>query len=167
MSEARVRKRRKCLQVPRKAHARGNDRDGRPQVYQAKEQGGGRAGHGVSLLPALDLLSRGVYSRGVYEHSRQQAHIFDWNQEMASADVKEEPLIAIKVDASAEGCSGMFWRTKPVISATSSSGDWPRNGTVLMGRHSKEHAGWVQFENGYWLPEKQAGFQILFDVATK
>jgi hypothetical protein len=107
----------------------------------------------------------------------------------------------IRVDASAEGCTGvsycirlqeaptrgiccafhprtprqlpflqMYWRTKTVMSAsTPSSGpgkgdDWPRNGTVLRGKWLSVGAErWVQFENGLFLPEKQAGFTILFE----
>lgn len=71
----------------------------------------------------------------------------------------------IKVDASGEGCSGMFWRTKPEMNATSSASDWPRNGTVLTGEW-KDVAGlrWAQFENGMWLPLEQKGVTILFDV---
>lgn len=38
-----------------------------------------------------------------------------------------------RVDASAEGCSGMFWRTKPDMGATSSDSSWPRNGTLVKG----------------------------------
>lgn len=68
-----------------------------------------------------------------------------------------------KVDASAEGCTGMFWRTAPVMSATSSDSSWPRNGALHKGALSTEHAGWVQFENGFWLPTHQKGFQILFE----
>jgi hypothetical protein len=88
---------------------------------------------------------------------------------MSSAAEKGE-LKSIRVDASAEGCTGMYWRTKPVMSAsTPSSGpgkgdDWPRNGTVLKGVWlSVGEERWVQFENGLYLPEKQAGFTILFE----
>ncbi len=73
--------------------------------------------------------------------------------------------VKIKVDASAEGCSGMFWRTEPVMSKTSSAANWPRNGEVHLGRW-ETHAGekWVKFDNGFYLPEKQKGFTILFEV---
>ena len=50
------------------------------------------------------------------------------------------------------------------MSATSNDSNWPRNGTVLSGRYVAEHPGWVQFENGYWLPTHQKGYQILFDA---
>jgi hypothetical protein len=38
------------------------------------------------------------------------------------------------VDASAEGCSGMFWRTRPDMGATASDPSWPRNGTRVEGK---------------------------------
>lgn len=38
-----------------------------------------------------------------------------------------------KVDASANGCTGMFWRSKPEMGATHNSQDWPRNGAILKG----------------------------------
>ena len=81
---------------------------------------------------------------------------------MASSDGQQ--LDSWKVDASANGCTGMFWRTKPEMSASGGGSDWPRNGTVLKGTASSEHEGWVQFDNGYWLPMKQHGKQILFKV---
>ena len=74
------------------------------------------------------------------------------------------PLVKIKVDASKEGCSGMFWRTKAEMSATSSASDWPRNGTVLEGAYNADKT-WAQVANGYWLPRHQNGVQILHDVA--
>jgi len=72
----------------------------------------------------------------------------------------------IKVDASAEGCSGMYWRTEMKMSATSSRSDWPRNGAVHKGSWESAADGsrWARFDNGMYLPEKQAGFTILFDV---
>ena len=73
--------------------------------------------------------------------------------------------VKIKVDASAEGCSGMFYRVKPEMSATSNDPNWPRNGTVLEGvweTHGGER--WVKFTNGYYLPEKQKGYTILTEV---
>ena len=79
---------------------------------------------------------------------------------------------SIRVDASAEGCSGMYWRTKTEMNAsTPTSGaapdDWPRNGTVLKGSWLTLPNGerWVQFTNGFFLPEKQKGFTILFEEA--
>ena len=75
------------------------------------------------------------------------------------------PLVSIKVDASGEGCSGMFWRTKPDMGATASDPNWPRNGAVHKGRRVGAHPGWVRFENGFWLPTHQGGVQILFEVA--
>jgi hypothetical protein len=72
-------------------------------------------------------------------------------------------LVKIKVDASKEGCSGMFWRTKPEMNATSNASDWPRNGTVLDGAYNAEKT-WAHFSNGFWLPRMQNGVQILHDV---
>ncbi|KNC53185.1 uncharacterized protein AMSG_09266 [Thecamonas trahens ATCC 50062] len=51
---------------------------------------------------------------------------------------------------------------KPEMSATSSDADWPRNGALLKGKESDDHPGWVQFEDGRWLPTTQHGTQILF-----
>ena len=73
------------------------------------------------------------------------------------------PLMKIKVDASGEGCSGMFWRTKQDMSATSNAPDWPRNGTVLDGAYNADKT-WAQFSNGFWLPAMQNGVKILHDV---
>ncbi len=70
--------------------------------------------------------------------------------------------VNIKIDASAEGCTGMFWRTKPEMSATSNDPSWPRNGAVHKGVwevHNGEK--WVKFANGFYLPERQKGFIIL------
>lgn len=72
--------------------------------------------------------------------------------------------MAFRVDASANGCSGMFYRTKPEMDATSSDASWPRNGTVLQGRLSKEHSGWVELQNGYWLPVSQHGKVVTHKV---
>ncbi len=70
-------------------------------------------------------------------------------------------LKTFKIDASAEGCSGMFWRTKPDMNATSSDPNWPRNGAIHKGVVAEP--GWVKFENGFYLPTHQKGFQILFE----
>jgi hypothetical protein len=70
----------------------------------------------------------------------------------------------IKVDASAEGCSGMYWRTEPKMSSTSNDPNWPRNGQVHVGEWiDSSGERWVKFSNNFWLPEKQKGFTILFD----
>jgi len=73
---------------------------------------------------------------------------------------------SIKVDASEEGCSGMFWRTTTEMASTSNSSDWPRNGAIHLGQWITLSSGerWVKFDNGFYLPEKQKGFTILFDV---
>ena len=70
-----------------------------------------------------------------------------------------------RVDASANGCTGMFWRSKPEMGATTSDSDWPRNGAVLNGHESAEHPGCVQFDNGKWLPLTQHGRAILHPVS--
>lgn len=44
--------------------------------------------------------------------------------------------VLFKVDASAEGCSGMYWRTAPQMNATSSDPNWPRNGHTARGKYS-------------------------------
>ncbi|KAG2422001.1 hypothetical protein HYH02_015548, partial [Chlamydomonas schloesseri] len=53
-------------------------------------------------------------------------------------------MIKIRLDASANGCTGMFWRSKPDMNASVSAPDWPRNGAVFMGWKSQEHPGWVK-----------------------
>ena len=56
-------------------------------------------------------------------------------------------LRSLKLDASGEGCTGMFWRGSPVMTATVSRSDWPRNGTMLVGTW-ETHGGlaWARFE---------------------
>ena len=76
-----------------------------------------------------------------------------------------EEWMEIKVDASAEGCSGMYWRIKPVMSATGGGSDWPRNGTILRGRLVTTHAGWIQFDNGFWLPQAQNNVTVCHIIA--
>ncbi|CAN0052243.1 unnamed protein product [Ascophyllum nodosum] len=71
-----------------------------------------------------------------------------------------------KLDASAGGCTGMFWRSKPEMSASTSSSDWPRNGTLLKGWYADEHPGWVKIDHprGYWLPVMQHGKAVLHEI---
>ena len=73
--------------------------------------------------------------------------------------------VNIKIDASAEGCTGMYWRTAPQMSATSNVSTWPRNGEIHKGKW-ETHAGerWVRFDNNFYLPEKQKGYTILTEV---
>ncbi len=73
-------------------------------------------------------------------------------------------LTAVMRSLTALPYSGMFWRTAPEMSKTSSDSNWPRNGHVARGRYPAEHPGWAVFENGFWLPTHQKGFQILWDV---
>ena len=74
--------------------------------------------------------------------------------------------VKIKVDASAEGCTGMYYRKSENMSDTSNDPNWPRNGTILEGVWTTAQDGtrWARFTNGFYLPEKQKGFTILFEV---
>lgn len=83
---------------------------------------------------------------------------------MSGGAAEQTGVRSLKLDASGEGCSGMFWRTKPEMNATSNASDWPRNGTVLAGTW-ETHGGarWARLTNGYFLPEVQKGVKILFD----
>eukprot|EP00198_Chlamydomonas_reinhardtii_P007339 XP_001696675.1 predicted protein [Chlamydomonas reinhardtii] len=87
---------------------------------------------------------------------------------MASKDnFTAETKIKIRLDASANGCSGMFWRSKPDMNASVSAPDWPRNGAVFLGWKSQEHPGWVKVdhEKGYWMPIEQHGKPVChFDA---
>ena len=75
------------------------------------------------------------------------------------------PIINIMIDASAEGCTGMFWRTRPEMSAVSNDPSWPRNGQVHPGTWLVvDGERWVKFSNGFYLPEKQKGFVILTEA---
>ena len=77
------------------------------------------------------------------------------------ADSSAGALKTFKIDASAEGCSGMYWRKSCSLNDTSSDASWPRNGATHKGVVIEP--GWVRFENGFFLPTHQAGFQILFE----
>jgi hypothetical protein len=59
----------------------------------------------------------------------------------------------------------MFWRTSKKMEPTNSN-NWPRNGTLLKGTWEKDEKGdhWAHFENGFFLPLKQKGYTILFDM---
>jgi hypothetical protein len=72
-------------------------------------------------------------------------------------DIPKEKLNTYKLDASANGCTGMFWRTGPVMDNTSKDSSWPRNGAILHGWEPENHSGWVQFDNGFWMPISQHG----------
>lgn len=74
-----------------------------------------------------------------------------------------------KLDASALGCTGMFWRTKPEKNMTASSAsDWPRNGATLQGWHAEEHPGWVKIDHpeGYWMPVKYNGTSVMTEITS-
>ncbi|PNH11653.1 hypothetical protein TSOC_001532 [Tetrabaena socialis] len=82
---------------------------------------------------------------------------------MASKDVfTEETKVNIRMDSSANGCTGMYWRTKPEMNASVSAPDWPRNGAKFQGWKSVEHPGWVKIdhEKQYWLPIQQYGKDV-------
>lgn len=53
-----------------------------------------------------------------------------------------------RVDASHEGCSGLFYRSKPGV--VSNAQGWPRNGAIVRG--VEEVPGWLKLGNGFWLP---------------
>lgn len=64
---------------------------------------------------------------------------------------------SFKVDASVNGCTGMFYRNSPKMDDTSSDPDWPRNGTIVKGMLCQNNKGWVHLDNGFWLPVEQHG----------
>ena len=68
-----------------------------------------------------------------------------------------------KMDASAQGCSGMFWRTRCEMGASGGGSDWPRNGTELVGKYTDGTKTWVAFSNGYYLPVTQTK-RVLHEV---
>mmetsp|Transcript_30101 Transcript_30101/g.89289 ORF Transcript_30101/g.89289 Transcript_30101/m.89289 type:complete len:100 (-) Transcript_30101:213-512(-) len=74
-----------------------------------------------------------------------------------------ETRVSFVLDASSKGCTGMFWRTSPSMSASSTAADWPRNGAQLQGWVSKEHPGWVRVDHpsGFWLPIEQSGHTVV------
>ncbi|KAF5832836.1 hypothetical protein DUNSADRAFT_11175 [Dunaliella salina] len=86
--------------------------------------------------------------------------------EEAAAQPTMDPSekVTFTLDASGNGCSGMFWRTKPSMSSSSMASDWPRNGAKLQGWKSAENPGWVRVDHpkGFWLPEEQRGKKIIF-----
>jgi hypothetical protein len=89
---------------------------------------------------------------------------------------KPSGLRALKLDASGEGCTGMFWRTRPEMGATSSRSDWPRNGASLVGVwEAHGGAAWARVTRAadgsaldppLYLPEVQKGVNILFDMGA-
>mmetsp|Transcript_4810 Transcript_4810/g.8366 ORF Transcript_4810/g.8366 Transcript_4810/m.8366 type:complete len:132 (-) Transcript_4810:387-782(-) len=84
---------------------------------------------------------------------------------MSTEEFKVEDRIACRLDASAGGCSGMYWRTKPDMNASTpgQGGDWPRNGTVFQGWKSVANPGWVRVDHvqGYWMPIEQHGKPVV------
>jgi hypothetical protein len=66
----------------------------------------------------------------------------------AQADLQTGPANSklYRVDASHEGCSGLFYRSKPGV--VSNDQGWPRNGAIVRG--TEEKPGWLKLENGFW-----------------
>ena len=77
----------------------------------------------------------------------------------SNEEFKQSNRLKWKLDASAGGCSGMFWRAAPSMHSTVSAIDWPRNGTIFYGWKSVKNPGWIKVDNpkGYWLPIEQHG----------
>lgn len=50
----------------------------------------------------------------------------------AMDDFTSATKINFTLDASANGCTGMYWRSKPDMNASVSAPDWPRNGAKLQ-----------------------------------
>lgn len=72
-------------------------------------------------------------------------------------DVPTQELSTYKLEASQNGCTGMFFRKSPNMDDSINTKDWPRNGAILKGFEPQEHPGWVHLDNGYWMPIKQHG----------
>jgi hypothetical protein len=66
----------------------------------------------------------------------------------AQADLQTGPANSklYRVDASHEGCSGLFYRSRPGV--VSNDQGWPRNGAIVRG--TEEKPGWLKLENGFW-----------------
>lgn len=66
--------------------------------------------------------------------------------------------LRFKVDASAEGCTGLFWREwsphqrRFVVAKSQSDPPWPRNGAVVEGTVSGDRPGWLLLAGGRALP---------------
>ena len=83
-------------------------------------------------------------------------------------------MLKFKVDASAEGCTGLFWRVwlesrgQFVIASDQTSPSWPRNGAVVEGFVSEEHPDFLQLHNGRALPfhDLHGTYTYLHPVAS-
>ncbi|EGD79700.1 hypothetical protein PTSG_13087 [Salpingoeca rosetta] len=65
------------------------------------------------------------------------------------------------VDASRWGLPGLTARLKPSMHAKAADPTCLQNGATVEGRLSLIHPGWVQLENGTWIPTKQRGHNVL------
>ena len=72
-----------------------------------------------------------------------------------------------KLDASSEGCTGLFFRRRGADGSFSTDGDkaWPRNGFVFKGVEAEP--GWVQLADRpeKWLPIRGHGHTYLWEEA--
>jgi hypothetical protein len=72
-----------------------------------------------------------------------------------------------RLDASSEGCTGLFFRKKLSNGSFATDGDsnWPRNGFVFQGVEAEP--GWVQLSDRpeKWLPVKGHGHVYLHEEA--
>lgn len=69
------------------------------------------------------------------------------------------------LDSNSPACTPTLQSFNLQMNSTSNDPNWPRNGTIAKGKQAQP--GWVQFENGFWLPTHQKGFQILFEVECR
>jgi hypothetical protein len=71
-----------------------------------------------------------------------------------------------RLDASSEGCTGLYWRrrTEDGRFCTDGDPDWPRNGFVFTGE--EKEPGWVQVVDrpAKWLPVSGHGHTYLHEV---
>jgi hypothetical protein len=77
------------------------------------------------------------------------------------------PVKTYRLDASSEGCTGLFYRKRLDNGSFATDGDkaWPRNGFVFKGVEAEP--GWVQLVDkpDKWLPVKGHGHVYLHEEA--
>ena len=77
------------------------------------------------------------------------------------------PVKTYRLDASSEGCTGLFFRKRLENGSFATDGDkeWPRNGFEFKGAEAEP--GWVQLQDRpeKWLPVKGHGHVYLHEVA--
>eukprot|EP01083_Nonionella_stella_P301721 1036673_1 len=79
-------------------------------------------------------------------------------------EFKDQNKMKWKVDSSAIGSSGLFWRIAPSMYSVSPECDWPRNGSILYGWKSTKNTGWIKVDHpnfNHWLPIKQRSKTVL------